>query len=115
MANSHAFGLDHERAAGSLRPIQRPPAGGLEPLAALRNKLAALVRASTSERLPAGHWVVICPEDLLGHLAEATSHVDRFLNELHASVEVASGEGLTVTIRLPPWLVARAEPLPVRR
>ena len=66
MANSHAFGFDHERAAGRLRPIQRPPAGGLEPLAALRNKLAALVRASTSERWPAGHWVVICPEDLLG-------------------------------------------------
>lgn len=86
MVNSHAFSVDDERAAGWLpRPIQRPLGSGLEPLAALRAKLAALVRASTSERLPAGHWLVICPEDLLGHLAEATSHVDEFLQELRRS------------------------------
>lgn len=83
MAKSHAFKLDYERSAGwLLDPIQRPPADALQPLAALRSKLAALVRESTSERLPAGHWVVICPEDLLGRLAEATSHVDRVLDGL---------------------------------
>src|SRR5262245_15230410 len=79
MANSYASKLGYEHAAGWLpRPIQRPSVSGIEPLAALRAKLAALVRESTTERLPAGHWVVICPEDLLGHLAEATSHVDEF-------------------------------------
>jgi hypothetical protein len=116
MVKSLAFKLDYERSAGwLLDPIQRPPAGGLEPLAALRNKLAALVRASTSERLPAGHRVVICPEDLLGHLAEAMSHVDKLLNGLDASVEIAAGQGLTVTIKLPPWLVTCTDALAVRR
>jgi len=93
MANSRAFGLDCERAADWLpRPIQQPPASGLEPLVALRTKLAALVRESTSERLPAGHWVVICHEDLLGHLAEAASHVDRFLQDLRRSRALQSAE-----------------------
>jgi signal transduction histidine kinase len=82
MAASYVSSLD-ERPAGWLpRPIERPTVRGLEPLAALRAKLAALVTESTSERLPAGHWVVICPEDLLGHLAEATSCVDKCLQEL---------------------------------
>jgi hypothetical protein len=82
MGNSYASKLNYEQAASWLpRPTQRTPMAGLEPLAALRAKLAALVRESTSERLPAGHWVVICPEDLLGYLAEATGHVDKFLQE----------------------------------
>jgi len=81
MADSYAFCVDYER-PGNLLRIQPPPASALEPLAALRTKLAALVRQSTSERLPTGYWVVICPEDLLGHLAGATSQVDRFLQEL---------------------------------
>lgn len=86
MANSYASRLDYEHAAGWLpRPIQRPPQGGIEPLAALRAKLAALVRESTSERLPAGHWVVICPEDLLGYLAEATGDVDKLLQDSRRS------------------------------
>jgi signal transduction histidine kinase len=86
MADSHALSLDYERPAGwPPRAIRRPPAGALEPLAALRNKLVELMRQSTSERLPAGHWVVICPEDLLGNLAEATIQVDRFLQELRRS------------------------------
>jgi len=83
MATSHASCLDHDHPAGSPRRVaRRPLADGLEPLAALRTKLATLVLESTSERLPAGHWVVICPEDLLGHLAEATSHVDKLLQDL---------------------------------
>jgi signal transduction histidine kinase len=93
MANSHAFSLDCERPPGWLpRALQRPPASGPEPLTALRTKLAALVRASTSERLPSGHWVVICPEDLLGHLAEATSHVDKVLQELRRNRASRSAE-----------------------
>jgi signal transduction histidine kinase len=86
MANSYASSLHYGRPAAAVpRPAHRPPLGGLEPLAALRARLAALVRESTTERLPAGHWVVICPEDLLGHLAEAMSHVDKFFHELRGS------------------------------
>ena len=123
MANSHASKLDCERPASGLpRPNPCPRVGGLEPLVALRAKLAALLRASTSERLPGGHWVVICPEDLLGQLAEATGRIDRFLQDQRRgrasqstdAVEVASANGLTVTIKLPLWLVTRAGPLEVR-
>jgi hypothetical protein len=114
MADSYASSLD-ERPAGWLpRPIERPTLRALEPPAALRAKLAALVTESTSERLPAGHWVVICPDDLLGHLAEATSCADQCswsiehrLTELDAAVEITSAQGLAVTSKLPPWLVAR--------
>jgi len=58
----------------------------------MRAKLATLVRESTSERLPTGHWLVICPEDLLGQLVEAAGHLDRFLEDFFRARAAQSAE-----------------------
>ena len=79
-------------------PARRVEQGGTEDahacdralgaLAATRARLAWLEGRSTSEQLPAGHWLVISPENLLERLVELADHVRAVMLDL----EGAAGE-----------------------
>jgi signal transduction histidine kinase len=64
----------------------------LAALAAAQAKLANLLRESTSERLPTGHWLVICPEDFLGQVADANNHLERLLREVCTVADATATE-----------------------
>ena len=94
---------DYAGAPGSRRrpSAERVRSSALEAIAAIQTNLATLVRESTSERLPVGHWIVICPEDLLGRIVDATVRVEGLIHELrHARASAHDSPGQRLLARL---------------
>ena len=94
---------EHAGAVGSRHraSVDRGRSGLLEAIATIQTQLATLVRESTSERLPAGHWIVICPEDLLGRIVDATVRVEGLIHELrHARTSAHDSPGQRLIARL---------------
>lgn len=94
---SYAPGDEPRR--GPLRADNRD----LDALALSRARLAWLEARSTSEQLPAGHWLVISPENLLERLVEITDHVQALAQKLVGAArdrEPAVGTGADLLERL---------------
>ncbi len=81
----HMIGNDQPPA--SAKPPPRSAVEGicdraLETLASLQTELASLERRSSGEPLPAGHWLLIAPEDLRERLLALHGHVQAVVDEL---------------------------------
>src|SRR5262245_35530486 len=90
-------------AVGGRMDGARARARALGALAVARAQLAWLEGRSTSEQLPAGHWLVISPENLLHRLAELTDHVQAVIQGLQgiaAEPSTAPEWGLDLVARL---------------
>ena len=62
--------------------------GPLRELTAIEAILTRLVLLSTDQRLPAGHWLIVCPEDLLAQLVEAIVLVQRTAHDVRRAIEM---------------------------